>query len=262
MGHERVGYLPKSKSWTKIVESIHGFSSSHSDVSTIARQTLKNVKGRFLALGNDDAFHASFKCIVILSYANRTADPLAFLSKHGLNLSSEAGLFQLTCATQKLMEIQKGSKEYSTLATKALIDTINNWVRTNKPSTNLFQYDEGVLGSWKKASEGKGFCEVSREYFCQFTTQYLKYFLDRTASAQIDSISDRHVFSEAIKDHIADISVHAFETSKIAQSFSAGWFNANAKDSFPSDKKIKGFLGVVTKKIYDELSREERATKY
>lgn len=78
MGHERVGFLPKSKSWNKVVESIHDFSSEKSNVPEIAQQTLKNVRQKFLSLGNDLSFLASFKCLVVLSYANKAANPFAF----------------------------------------------------------------------------------------------------------------------------------------------------------------------------------------
>ncbi len=258
MGHERVGFLPKSKSWDQVVNSIHGYTTEKPSVSVIAEQAINNVRKKFLSLNEDSSFLASFKCLVILSYASKVKNPLVFLSDNGIGVNNNGSLFQLTSAAQKWMEKQNGSKEYNSLATKALIDTINNWVTNNQPSATLFGKNENILASWEKASNGSGFCEVSREYFSRFTTNYLSYFLDRAASAQIDTISERNKFSESIKGHISEISTHAFETSKIAQSFAAGWFNKNAKDSFPSDKKIKGFLGIVTKKFHDEFSREGR----
>lgn len=261
MGHERVGFLPKSKSWNKVVESIHGYSEATPDVSIIAEQALKNIRQKFLALNTDSSFLASFKCLVVLSYANKAENPIGFLSENGIGVNENGSLFQLTSATQKWMEKQSGSKEYNTLATKALVDTINNWVKTNQPRASLFGKNESILASWEKATNGAGFCEVSRDYFSRFTTNYLSYFLDRAASAQIDSITERNQFSDSIKNHISEISTHAFETSKIAQSFAAGWFNNNAKTEFPSDKKIKGFLGIVTKKFHDEFSREGRGKK-
>lgn len=261
MGHERVGFLPKSKSWNKVVDSIQDYSEDKSKVDSIAYQTLQNIRQKYLGLSNDSAFLASFKCLVALSYANKENDPINFLNKNGIGINEHGSLFQLTTATQKFIERQNGSKEYSVLATKAVIDTINNWVNTHQPSINLFGKNESIISSWEKAATGAGFCEVSRDYFSRFTTNYLSYFLDRVASAQINSVIDRNQFSESIKRHITEISKHAFETSKIAQSFSAGWFNSNAKNEMPSDKKIKGFLGVVTKKFHDEFIREQRGTK-
>lgn len=258
MGHERVGFLPKSKSWNEVVNSIHSYSDERPNVSIIAEQTIKNIRQKFLSLNEDSGFLASFKCLVVLSYANKAENPFSFLNENGIVVNNHGSLFQLTSATQKWMEKQNGSKEYNSLATKALIDTINSWVKTNQPNATLFGKNENILVPWEKATNGAGFCEVSREYFSRFTTNYLSYFLDRAASAQIDSISERNHFSQSIKSHISEISTHAFETSKIAQSFAAGWFNNNAKDSFPTDKKIKGFLGIVTKKFHDEFSREGR----
>jgi hypothetical protein len=261
MGHERVGFLPKSKSWNKVVESIHDYTSTNSDVSDIAYQTIKNVKQRFLTLNEDPSFVASFKFLVVLSVANKSNDPFAFLKQQGISIAPNGSLFQLTSVTQKWMEKQSGSKEYNALATKALINTINNWVKSNQPNTSLFGTNDSILSAWEKASNGSGFCEVSREYFSCFTSNYLSYFLDRVASSKISSISERNQFSESINKHTSEISTHAFEISKIAQSFAAGWFNNHAKDSMPTDRKIKNFLGVVTKKFHDEFSREGLAAK-
>jgi hypothetical protein len=195
MGHERVGFLPKSKSWNKVVESIHDYTSTNSDVSEIAQQTIKNVKQRFLNLNDDSSFVASFKFLVALSVANKINDPFSFLNQQGISISPNGSLFQLTSATQNWMEKQTGSKEYNALATKALIDTINNWVKTNQPNTSLFGSNEGILAPWEKASSGSGFCEVSRDYFSRFTSNYLAYFLDRVASSKIDTINERNQFS-------------------------------------------------------------------
>lgn len=261
MGHERVGYLPKTKSWNQVVASIREFSDIESGADSIAKQTLKTVKSRFLNISDDPAFNASFKCLVLLSYANRTNDPYQFLAQHGLQLSADGGLFQLVAATQRLMEHQKGSKEYGALATKALIDTINKWVKSNEPGASLFTSEKNLMNSWRKAANGEGFCEVSREFFSQFTTQYLRYFLDRAASANVNSIEQSNQLSDAIRRHTSDISTHAFETAKIAQSFAAGWFKNHATKEMPSDRKIKGFLSIVTKKFYDEFSREQNGKR-
>lgn len=67
----------------------------------------------------------------------------------------------------------------------------------------------------------------------------------------------RKQFNKNLEDHVDRISKHAFETSKITQSFAAGWYNKEVKTAFPSDRKIRGFLAFAFKKINSELIREE-----
>ena len=85
----------------------------------------------------------------------------------------------------------------------------------------------------------------------------MKYFLEREASAVITNISERKKFNEELEKHINQISKHAFETSKITQSFAAGWFNKNVKESYPEEKEIKGFLSYALGKMKGELLQEE-----
>ena len=81
MGHERVGFLPKSKSWNQVVEYIHNYSETSTDVSKIAEYTLKNIRHKFLTLNNDASFLASFKwyqvfiLFLIAASSDRVEDP-------------------------------------------------------------------------------------------------------------------------------------------------------------------------------------------
>jgi hypothetical protein len=44
MGHERVGFLPKTKRWNDLVKQIGAFYSSDLPIASIAAQTLQNVR--------------------------------------------------------------------------------------------------------------------------------------------------------------------------------------------------------------------------
>jgi len=59
-----------------------------------------------------------------------------------------------------------------------------------------------------------------------------------------------------------DVSRHAFETSKIAQSFAAGWFAKNTPESYPDEREIKYFLNRTFGKLKSELLREEEKWIY
>jgi len=52
------------------------------------------------------------------------------------------------------------------------------------------------------------------------------------------------------------IADHAFETSKIMQSFAAGWFNKHAVSSPPSETEVTNFLRISFDKMREEFRRE------
>jgi len=80
--------------------------------------------------------------------------------------------------------------------------------------------------------------------------------LEREASAQLPSFEARESFAKSLHVHIEEVSRHAFETSKITQSFAAGWFNNHARESRPTDTEIRGFLATAFGKLQEEMQRE------
>ncbi|MEP1305008.1 MAG: hypothetical protein ABJK11_01195 [Balneola sp.] len=256
MGHERVGVLPKTKRWVSIVNDISNFSPS-AGVQTLASDTLENVKNRFVSIEEDSGVHASFKFLVLLSISSKQENPQQFLKQNGIELPKEFSPLKLAKSLSEWTSRNAESTEYASFAKHSAIDAISKWyLKHNEGQTNLFTSDSDPIETWKKASNGAGFCELSRLYFSNFTERYLKYFLEREASASIESIHERNVFNEQLNNHFELVSKHAFETAKITQSFSAGWFNKYAKTESPSDKEIEKFLSFSFKKMRDELSRE------
>ena len=127
------------------------------------------------------------------------------------------------------------------------------------PPTQLPLSDdlEDSYAEWRNAGSGAGFSEISRLFFTRLLERDLRYFLDREASSAIPDLHGRSSFSRRLSDHVDLISQHAFETSKIAQSFSAGWFSKNALGRVPSRELVANYIQYAFKKLSDELSIEE-----
>lgn len=255
MGHERVGILPKTKIWLAIIKELgRDDIADPVIVEKLAFNTLKNVKNRLNTLHKDKGIQAAFGFLVSLSTNNLPIN--GKLSSVDISLNDNPSPIAIVKKLNEWISSHSKSYEYAELAKRTCSETIAEWTKKNSQQLSLF--DENISAStvWERASEGSGFCEVSRLFFSNFTRRYLNYFLEREASAHIKSLELRRNFSQALESKIDDISKHAFETSKITQSFAAGWFNKNAKDSRPSDNQIEGFLSHAFGKIYEELHRE------
>ena len=149
------------------------------------------------------------------------------------------------------------SQEYATLATRAAADAIAFWTRRNSAQAELFASESTAADLWRRAASGGAFSEVMRVFFASFIERYLNYFLEREASAEIPTLRERELFAARLQHHVQDLSRHAFETTKIAQSFAAGWFNKNARDHLPTDESLRGFLAFAFGKLRAELEREK-----
>ena len=258
MGHERIGYLPKSKKWRDIVDEVANFTASSETIAQIANQTTKNVINRYENIEADKGVLAAFKFLILLSKSALQKDSSNFLATQGIYLPTNFNLLGLSKSIREFIHSNTESNEYSSFANHALIETISQWSKENKIQQQIqFDTNNNSFDEWRSAADGSGFCELSRMFFSNFTDNYLRYFLEREASAKINNLFDRDTFNKKLDEHVKEVSKHAFETAKITQSFSAGWYNKYAKDEIPSNEKIKDFVSFCFKKLNSEIIREK-----
>lgn len=254
MGHERLGSLPRSRCWRTIVKDISHSQGHYDEVADLARRTLNNVRDRFSNLHNDRGVQAAFAYLVSLSTSSlprttRLSSPETGLEKNPSPASIARNL-------SDWVRSHATSHEYAEVASRAGADAIADWTRSRSSQGLLFDPHHTAPDIWLESASADGFCQVARSFFAHFTERYLRYFLEREASAQLSSIEDRDSFTKSLHDHLDQVSRHAFETSKITQSFAAGWFNKHARESRPTDAEIRSFLAIAFGKLQEEMHTE------
>jgi len=257
MGHERVGALPHTKRWRAIVEAIAATADGNrAAVAGIGAATIGNVASRFSRLHNDSGVQAAFAFLVSLATDHLPAS--AGLTSPQTRLDENPSPFRLAQSLNGWVRKHAASTEYAELACRAAGDTIAEWTRRESRQGRLFDEATRAGAVWERSANGSGFCELARTFFSHFTRRYLQYFLDREASAVIASVSAREAFRRSLRAHVEDLSRHAFETSRITESFAAGWFNKHAREARPSNREVEGFLAIAFGKLHEELRREAR----
>lgn len=253
MGHERIGILPHTKPWLKVIAQLSGLSNAESSIGEIANSTLRNVRKQYWKIHADPGVKAAFEFLISLSASG-------FLPPESLNpqidLLSNPSPLKLASILQTWVDAHSQSLEYADIAKRSGADAIAHWTSLQKRQPSLFDKANKTQEIWKKAGNGAGFCEISRAFFAKFTERYLKYFLCREASSVLPDVNRREDFDALFGIHIDVVSRYAFETSKITQSFAAGWFNKYVRGKKLSDTTIEKFLRVAFGKIQDELLRE------
>ena len=258
MGHERVGALPKSRRWREIVEGISQATRGEVPVASLTDRTLNAVRSRFTALKTDQCTFDVFAALVRLASSCKGADDRAMRSV--LGTETPATPLAVARFLHRVAQESDGKSEYGELVGSAGGDAVAEWFRAAKsPEEPLFESLSHPFETWRGLSTGAGFCELSRLFFARCTERYLNYFLEREASAVAPDIGARERLRESLEAHFADTSRHAFETSKITQSFAAGWFNKNAKDRVPERDEIRGFIVHSFEKLREALAREATA---
>lgn len=255
MGHERTGALPRTLRWRTVVEQISGADISEVVATELADLTLHNVRRRFEGLADEGSIQAAFRFLIALAVASRSNTPNDALEQgFGIHVEGQPSPLALAKAFQLSLDGYPNS-EKSDLAAKALADALAQFSRDPR---FLQEHIFGVSpwDTWREADSGAGFCDLSRLYFSNLTERYLRYFLDREASALLGDPQRVTDFRQQLRATVDSISRHAFETSKITQSYAAGWFQKNVKSGMPASGEIRGFLSFALHKIREELRRE------
>lgn len=277
MGHNRIAYLPKSKKWTTIVRDVSGFKGvedsggdgggvaiapSEVDLATVAAiadRTLSNVRYRFAHIDRDSGVIAAFRFLVLLVHATGRENPSGWLKEHGVELADDFGTYDVGRALQDYVQENLESTEYATVAIQSLFDALQSYLRQGQGTPKLEFDTTSSFETLRKGTDAGLFCELSRQFFSNFTERYLRYFLEREAARSIESITDRELFMASMHSHVQDLSKHAFETAKITQSFAAGWYNKHVKDTMPTEGRLKKWVSFSFSKINSELTREGNA---
>jgi len=258
MGHERVGFLPRTKKWVDVVMGMRSVYSDNVPVSDVAAQTLQNVRKQYETLFQDEGVVSIFAFLVAFSRACRYRNPQDELKASGINVPDKPNLLSIVKALKHKVPINEVTSEYGQLAIAAAADAIGYWsIQNTTKQLPLFEPSNEYFESWRELGKGSGFCELTRMFFGRLTERYLNYFLDRAASSAFSNISQYEQFHKNIHNHLDDVSKHAFETAKITQSFAAGWFNSHTQDKVPNLKEIEGFLAIAVGKLREERRREE-----
>jgi hypothetical protein len=252
MGHERIGFLPKSQSWRRIIDQLSQFSNNENVISQIADKTLENIRSTYKAMPHNESVIKAMQFLVTLSISAKSNNQTEFLNAHGININKEITLFTLARCAKFYISTEQGSLEINKIASDAVLETIAKYEHRNQDKQNSL-FDDPVSSVWTNIGTGAAFCELARDFFSAFTDRHLRYYIEREAANTIDNFQKIENFSTMLT---SQISQHAYETSKIMQSFAAGWFNKYAIEGVPSEHEIRGFLNLSFEKMREEFRRE------
>ena len=223
----------------------------------LANATLRNVRKRLQGVPADTGFVAAFEFLLGLALSAGSHQDKVSLGRFAVDLHANPSPLKLARALAEYVDDKRQSTEYAEIARKAATDVIAAWTGEQTRQLSITGDHEQPSEVWRRASDGRGFCEVSRLFFGKFVERYLNYFIGREASCYLTTTEDRERLARRLAEHVDGVSHHAFETSRITQSFAAGWFNRYAAEGMPKAEEISRFLSHAVGKLGEEMLREE-----
>ncbi|MBQ3356007.1 MAG: hypothetical protein IJG45_02685 [Oscillospiraceae bacterium] len=252
MGHERIGFIPKTKQWRAIVSQLQGYNEEDAAVAKVASDTLDALRGLYNSLPYDKSIIASVRFLTILCRYSNDTEKLKVI---GIENGSELSMYSLLRGVNQYLSSESDSLETGKLAKDSLMRAIITYQQVHE--TNQLSFDSVDSECiWNGIDSGAAFCEMARSFVAEFTERNLNYYLERIAASEIRDYSTLISFNHTLKQQSAAIATHSQEISKLMQSFAAGWYNKHSSEAVPNDKKIIDFLSVTFKKIKEEFRRE------
>lgn len=259
VGHERIGFLPKTKQWQAIIDSLSNFEASPGISARIADATLSSIKKSYERMPYDESISKAIKFLAMLSSSANKSDQVSFLNENGFSVDTRLSLYSLVNSAKNFITTENGSLETNKLARDSVMQAVTEYQRAHS-AQQISLFGNAIDSVWKNVGNGAAFCELARSFFAALTDRQIKYYVGREAASKIDDYADLQSFSLGITQVSESISHHAFETSKIMQSFAAGWYNKHANNNIPDDSKVTSFLKIAFGKMREEFRREAEET--
>jgi hypothetical protein len=256
MGHIRLGFLPQTQQWKKIINLLASYGSTSDDdiVKKIAYNTLVAIKTQYQKLPYNESIIKAISYLSILCLSAKQNDQLTYLNSHGFNLD-KLSVYSLITNAQKLITTNNDSLEINQIAKDAMMQSLLSYQK-NYQNIKVTLFEDVSNNPFNHIGDGKAFCELARYFFAHFTDRQIKYFIEREAAGSIANYVNLNKFLSSLSSLSFKIADHAFEISKIMQSFAAGWFNKYSSTDLPDDDKVTSFLRIAFHKIHEEFQLE------
>lgn len=255
MGHVRIGFLPHTKQWQNIVQQLSRFGGDESVAIKIANDTLEAIRNTYETLPYDESVIKAILYLANLAFSAKMMDQIEYLNQNGYGVDNNLSLHSLVSSAQEYITTDEGSREINKLAKDAAMQAVIRYYEKHS-SGQLTLFGEGEQNPFTKAGTGAAFCELARSFFSAFIDRQIKYYVEREAASTINDYRQLDNFTKSLTKQTNAIADHAFEISKLMQSFAAGWFNKYAISSAPTDDDVISFLKLSFSKMREELRRE------
>ena len=258
MGHIRLGRLPSSKSWKKVVALLD----DQADLGAIAVQSAEAAETDLRSAADDPGLVYSFWLLSQLPIAARQPDYVDQLRRLGFQVSKNPSLLEIAGAFSRAVDehvrATGGRTDLGEMSQNAAVESLTTLVGRDLPG--LFgPTAQDVQGALHRLGTTERFSVLARDFFSRVARKSLGYFLSRELSSHVGpgkafaSIRDHTAFNEALD-------VHCREASRIIKEFAGGWYGKTLFiEKEISPQRAAGFTHVAFKKLLSELSKRNDA---
>ncbi|WP_439630598.1 hypothetical protein [Gemmata sp.] len=252
MGHNRLGTLPDTRPWRRVVAHIAEGDSAAAVACATSRAA---VTGFDRGAGDRGVARVVF----LLARAAAAARADAFhtaLGGVGVTVPANPGLFDLTAgfaaAVQDWYRTHRDPRtDLAEVAVLAAAETLTALVGDR--ADGLFPTGDDVRRAVRDLSTQNGFAHLAHEFFARFVRRFLMYHLGRELSQHVGG-NNRFADTAAYAAFVTEIDTHCREAAAIVRRFAGEWHKKNKVEAGISEAQARGFTAYcLRKKIAPEL---------
>jgi hypothetical protein len=258
MGHRRLGQLPVTKNWRKVIATLRA-----TDNPAIIADSTSQAAQRGLELAKKDG--GVVNVIYSLMEFVRDAQAIDFkdkLANIGVSLPEKASLLDMVGAFDNVLDknLRKAGhrSDLAEMARLAAVDALTNICRSETESLFGVSF-ENTQSVFKKYATPEHFGVVGQNFFGKFLYRFLDYHLSRELpnhigpGKQFSSISTCENFKDALE-------LHCHQTARIVKEFTGCWPSAtDYREGITVENVRTKFVPAAFNKLRSELRERSDA---
>jgi hypothetical protein len=260
MGHQRLGTLPRSREWQRVIALI----SSGADLEAIAAAASRAAETSMIDSSADPAVRNAFWLLAQIPLAARQSDFELALRRVGLRVGEQPSFADITSGMMDAIDgavSRIGARnDFSEMAQLCAAESLS--AIAGSELQDLFgTTSESVKSALAGLATVKQFSVLARDYVARLARRHLTYFLSRALSGHVgtgrrfNSVREHRVFEEALD-------IHCREATRIIKEFSGEWFSKHVHEGGIDREKAGRFVHVAFQKVREELRHRRNADAY
>ena len=253
MGHIRLGRLPQTRTWQRVV----GLLGVAAPTGLIAAASAAAAERAIVQAASDPALTHTIWLLTQLPLAARTPEFPAALRRLGLEIDTAPTFLGVIGAFAEAIDHEAvragGRTDLGELTQQAGAESLT--VIAGRALPSLFSpTTEEVRRALARLTSRDGFGGLACEFFARLTHRYLDYYLSRELSNHVGpgrslpTIADHANLKNAID-------LHCREASRIVEAFAGTWYGKAQFEGGITPDKARRFGFVALRKIVSELKR-------
>lgn len=253
MGHVRLGTLPDTRPWNRVVGLI---ADGESAAAVAAATSAAACAGLDRGKGDEGLAHVVF-LLARTVLAARAEDFAREVARLGVSVPQDPSLYDLTAGFAAAVRdwhaaARVRQTDLGEMAELAAVEALTRCVGDR--SDALFPTGDDVRTATRELSTRSGFSALAHEFFSRFTQRFLLYHLGRELPLHVGG-NGRFADPTAQTAFVDDLDVHSREAALIVKAFAGGWYSKARFEEGITERQARGFAAHCLTKLGAELER-------